>query len=103
MTTPTIRRGLDIEALIQEAVRSIWEGITDLPPAPENGKCSCGNDQFTLFEHGYVRWSSASKNDGYWVGSSSGMDDFSAEGETQILVCDACDAAYSAPVIEVWS
>lgn len=103
MTTSTIRRGMDIEAMIQEAIRSIWEGITDLTPIPEDGKCACGNDWFTLFEHGYVRWSAVSKSDGCWVGHSSGMDDFSAEGVTEMLVCGACDAAYAAPEIEVWS
>lgn len=103
MTTSTIRRGTDIEAMIQEAIRTIWEGITDLPSVPETGECVCGNDKFTLFEHGYVRWSSVYKFEDTWIGHSDGMDDFSAEGVTEVLVCNDCDAAFTAPEIDAWS
>jgi hypothetical protein len=74
-----------------------WAENEALPiaPWPKTGECSCGCDNWRDVEHGYVRSSGATFEDGVLTVYPDGWDDLSENGDGERYVqCESCGKRY---------
>ena len=81
-------------------VMTLWEAFSkDVPEAPADAKCKCGESTWTMYEFGYGRSTSITHTD-HWHAYTDGWDDMTEDGHFGLLICSNCDAAYQVPDIE---
>ena len=93
---------LDNEATIWEAfhcaLQDLRRSIT-LRPFPETGICAeCAGDDFVYNDFGYVAtYCCVIRPEGRLLVKTGGFDDYTSEGEFQMVTCGTCGAVYNEP------
>ncbi len=87
--------------LIHQAVETASKQLS-LSPLPADGLCPlCGHHVFSLYEAGHSRTTTLQLvNENDWLGMTSGFDDYTDIGQTEMLVCFSCDEVFTAPTPE---
>lgn len=89
---------VDIITVVHEAIKESLKDI-QLSPLPENGSCtSCGHKEFLMYQVGHSRTTSiVLQEDGDWLETTSGFDDYTDVGTDDVLICQQCDELFVAP------
>ena len=94
----------DIVEAVRSAMALAWAEVKPtLTPAPANGKCECGHDEFILITEGVSALYTIRYQTDHWHAWTDGWDDIDDSPIASWLCCRECGNAYSTPDEMDWN